>query len=166
MPYFCCRRDGQLLEPPKLTPQLIDPFPVSKVINSVRLRLAGTMRVHPMFHINKVKPVKEALGLSSNQESWTWHLLETFHPIKALGMPAMIVSWGCQILGYQESDLFWGGTYWFCFSISYISVFHLVLASLMFYFVMCVCLPMSSQVSHRLWLPTPVSCYLPLPLCI
>lgn len=46
----------------KLAPRFVGPFPVSRVINpvSVRLRLPRSLRVHPTFHVGKLKPVRES----------------------------------------------------------------------------------------------------------
>ena len=46
----------------KLAPKFIGPFPVSNVVNpvSVRLKLPRSLKVHPTFHVSKVKPLTES----------------------------------------------------------------------------------------------------------
>ncbi|XP_037115454.1 uncharacterized protein LOC119127541 [Syngnathus acus] len=47
----------------KLAPKFIRPFPVVKVISPsiVRLRLLSSMKVHPTFHVLRVKPVHKCM---------------------------------------------------------------------------------------------------------
>ena len=46
----------------KLTPFLLDPFPISKVANpaAVWLRIPRSLRMHPIFHVAQVKLVMES----------------------------------------------------------------------------------------------------------
>lgn len=47
----------------KLLPRYIDPYPITRIINPVaaRLELPSSLWVHPVFHVSKVKPVRDSL---------------------------------------------------------------------------------------------------------
>ncbi|TWW62381.1 hypothetical protein D4764_04G0010280 [Takifugu flavidus] len=57
-----CRRVWRQVESRKLAPHFVGPFEVDRMVNpaAVRLKLPPALRIHPTFHVSKVKPVAES----------------------------------------------------------------------------------------------------------
>lgn len=76
----------------KLAPKFIGPFKVTKIINPVTVRLSlppAYRRVHPAFHISKIKPV----------------FLSRLNPPAPVPPPASSRRWGNHVFGKSYSGL-------------------------------------------------------------
>ena len=81
----------------KLAPKFIGPFPVTKIISPVAVRLKlppAYRRIHPAFHVSKIKPV----------------FYSTINPHAPVPPPAATRRWGTHVFGKPHSGLETEGT--------------------------------------------------------
>lgn len=70
----------------KLTPRFVGPFPVSEIINpaGVRLTLPRSTRVHPTFHVSKLKPLVESPLVPASPALPPRRIVEPVYSVKRL----------------------------------------------------------------------------------
>lgn len=102
------------VESRKLAPRFVGPFPISGIINpaAVRLRLPRSLRVHPTFHVSKVKPVKESVMVPATKPPPAPRMVEggPVYAVKKL-LAVRNRGWGRQFLvdleGYGPEERQW-----------------------------------------------------------